>query len=200
MNGVDIPGCTFCELPDAQKLEEAISIPAMALCLCGLPRPSTMALSYVLPNVFPMDFSDCCPTTKPVPSAYGVTPAITYHGNVSARVCWLCLLATSCLPWSSTCTCYPNSLQQSSAPDGHIIHGPWTSPVCCQGPLALRTIQSLCSSGVVPSPSPKSAANTSVSCQDPLPSRAAVIISQNEKGKVPLFICVPHRPLILSSG
>lgn len=110
--GVDIIGCTFRDLPDAQKLEEATSIPAMDLCLYRLPRPSTMALSHVFPNVFPMTFCpECCPTTQPGPPAYGVTPTIPSHGNVSTRVCWLCLLAISCLPWSSTYTCYPTSLQ-----------------------------------------------------------------------------------------
>lgn len=42
--GVEIIGCTCCELPDYQKLEEAASVPARALYQCGLPRPSTTAL------------------------------------------------------------------------------------------------------------------------------------------------------------
>lgn len=155
--GVEIIGCTCCELPDYQKLEEAASVPARAPYQCGLPRPSTTAPWRVLPNFFPMAFWPiCCPTTQPGPSAYGMTPIIC-HGNPSARVCWLCFLAKPCLPWTSACTCSPTSQQQSSAQG---LHNPEATAFCSwalprsSGPIDCLT--TLCSSGILPSPSPTS--------------------------------------------
>lgn len=112
------------------------------LPVCGLPRASTTALSCVLPNFFPMAFCPvCCPTTQPGPSAYGMTTAIPCHGNVSARVCWLCMLAT---PFAMVFCLYMLSNFSATAlcPCGlHNPGEPWPSAlVSCRGPLALWTV------------------------------------------------------------
>ena len=75
--GMEVIGCTYCELPNTQELEKAASGPARAL-YHGLFLAQFLShglLSYIWPN---LSARDLCPLD-------GQT--IPCHGNASARVC-----------------------------------------------------------------------------------------------------------------
>lgn len=79
-------------------------------------------------------------------------PIIYCHGNVSAMVCWLCLLAQTLLPLSSAYSCsFPATVLCPQGPSG---------PTDC--------LTTLCHSGLCPVPL-LPAVTTSASCQIALP-------------------------------
>lgn len=155
--GVEIIGCTCCELPAAQKQEETASVPLWVLCQFGLPRPSSHGLLMYYPISFPWPF----PPYAAQPLSQGPLsigwPNHPCHGVLA--------VFASLNPYATALCLY--MLSNFSA----IV-------LCPQGPSGLMDcLTTLCSSGLCPAPL-LPAATTSESCHDALPPNATAFISQ----------------------
>lgn len=132
--GMEIIGCTCCELPDAQKLEKAASVPAGPSACVHCPSPRPWPSSHVY-----------CPVSFPWPSVLYAAQSLSQNllppklHNRSARA--LCLWDGPTIPCHGNasvggtgCVCFPNPF----------CHGPLTVHavrLLSNRPLPLRATQ-----------------------------------------------------------